>query len=228
MKRRTLLAGTGAVGIAGLSGCLGGVTEHRASTPYGVPDGARSDAGYELRSVEALEIEEPVELGPIEETVVATNYVVQYEKTVDLGPLGEQRGGVFVTLSTPRISVLGQEFNPVAEMDTDQLIGLVQNNYESIDDVEHDEDAELDVLGGTVTRSRYVGTAQFDGTEVEVDLHVTEAIETEEDLVVAVAVYPRQLRDREQEHALGMMGGVAPDVLDPSDVDGGGDGGSDS
>ena len=220
--RRRLLAGAGAVGVVGLAGCLGGVTEHE-SRAYGVREGTASDAGYELSDIDRVVIEEPVGIGPIEETVVATNHVVEYEKTLELGPLGERRAGVFVTFATPQVSVFGREFNPVADMDAEELVELVQDGYEGLSGIERDAEDEIEVLGETVTRTRFEAEATFDGADVDVDLHVTEAATTDEDLVVTVGVYPRDLRSREEEHTLAMMEGVDVDAVDADDADADGD-----
>ena len=220
--RRRLLAGAGAVGAAGVAGCLGDVTEHE-SRAYGVREGAASDAGYELSDIDQVVIEEPVGIGPIEETVVATNHVVEYEKTLELGPLGEQRAGVFVTFATPQVSVFGREFNPVADMDSEELVELVQDSYEGLSGIERDAEAEIEVLGEPVTRTRFEAEATFDGTDVDVDLHITEAGATDEDLVVTVGVYPRDLRSREEEDTLAMMEAVDVDAVDADDADADGD-----
>ncbi len=217
--RRSVLAGAGVVALGGLAGCLGDVTEHESS-PYGVDESTASDADYDLSEVDTVVIEESVGIGPLTETVVATNYVVEYEKALDMGPLGEQRGGVFVTLSTPQVSAFGREFNPVADMDTRELIDLVQDSYDGMQNVERDADDEIDVLGETVEMTRFEAEATFDGSSVDVDVHVTEAAATGEDLVVTVGVYPRMLRDVEENHIRSMIGGVTSDA----DLDGGGDG----
>ena len=227
MNRRTLLAGAGAATLGGLAGCLDDVTEYSASA-YGVADDPREEADYDLNAIEAVTIEEDVGLGPLEETVVATNYSVEYEKTVEVPALGEQRAGVFVVFSSPQVSVVGQEFNPVADMDTDELVELVQDNYDGLDDVEHDEDGEVTILDETVTRSRFVGEAEFDGSSVEVDVHVTEAVEAGEDLVVTIGVYPQELRDQEESDTVTMIEGVDPAAADAADADGADDDGGDS
>ena len=166
--RRQILAGAGMVGVAGLAGCLGDITEYE-SRVYGVRESVASDAGYELSDVDRVVIEEPVGVGPIEETVVATNHVVEYEKTLDIGPLGEQQAGVFVAFATPQVSAFGREFNPVAEMDAEELVDLVQDGYEGLSGIERDTEAEIELLGETVTRTRFEAEATFDGGQVDVD-----------------------------------------------------------
>ncbi|GAB3666105.1 DUF6517 family protein [Halopiger thermotolerans] len=231
MQRRTFIAGLGIGGLAGLSGCLGaiGMAEH-ASTPAGVDPAVREDNGYEPPTLEELVVEREVGTDAYSETITVTNHQTQYERVVDMGPLGEQRGAVFSVLSTPQIELAGRQFNPVAEMSTTELVDLIASNYEGIGNVTLEEEAAIQILGQATTRSRFSADAEFEGQSVEIDLHVTEAVETDQDLLVTVGVYPKRLRSREQERVLAMMEGVTETLREDASANGGnesdGDGGS--
>lgn len=222
MQRRTFIAGLGIGGLAGLSGCLGaiGMDEH-ASTPAGVDPTVREDAGYEAPTLEELVVEEDVGTDAYSETITVTNHQTQYEKVVDMGLLGEQRGAVFSVLSTPQIELAGRQFNPVEEMSATELVDLIASNYDGIENVSLEEEAAIRILDQATTRSRFSADAAFEGESVEVDLHVTEAVETDEDLLVTIGVYPQRLRSREEERVLSLMEGVtetlAEDASESSD-----------
>ncbi|WP_049923085.1 DUF6517 family protein [Halopiger djelfimassiliensis] len=213
MKRRTLLGGLGAAGLASLSGCLGlvGMAEHE-SIPADVDPAARDETGYERTNVEPIVVERDVGVGPVSETVVVTNHMTELEKAVDMGPLGRQRGAVFTVLSTPKVDLLGQNFNPVEEMSDTELVELVANNYDDIGNIDFEEKETVTILEQETTRSRFTADAKFNGTSVDVDLHVTEAVETDDDLLVTIGVYPRHLRTREEANVLTLMEGVVPTV----------------
>ncbi|RQG95378.1 DUF6517 family protein [Natrarchaeobius chitinivorans] len=213
MHRRTLLAGIGSAGAIGLAGCLGvaGLDEHTAN-PVGVEEDARSDTGYEQSEPENLVIEESVGAVGYSEGVRVTNYLIEHEKAVDMGPLGEQRGAVFIVLSTPQISVVGQQVNPVEDKSTEELVELVASNYDGIGNVQHERDDDVSILGSSVTESIFVADAEFSGQDVEVNLHITEAVETDDDLVVSIGVYPRDLERRERENIETLMEAVSEDV----------------
>lgn len=213
MDRRTLLAGVGTGALASLSGCLSaiGMAEHTAS-PAGVPQSTREETGYEQVGVDELKIEQSVGVGPLSETVVATNYQTNYEKAVELAPLGRQRAAVFTVLTTPKISLLGRDFNPVEEMDAAELVDLIADNYDGIGDVSPDGNNEITILEQSTTRSRFTAAAQFDGTDVDVDLHVTEAVDAGDDLAVTVGVYPQELRQREEANVVSLMEHVLEDL----------------
>ncbi|MCL9815517.1 DUF6517 family protein [Natronocalculus amylovorans] len=220
MNRRTVLSGVGAIGLTTLAGCLStvGLDEHTAA-PAGVSEETRDDTGYEQTGVEEIPIEERVGLTFLSEEVTARNYLTEHEKSVDIGPLGSQRAAVFMLLSTPQVNVLGQEFNPVAEMDTAELIDLVADNYNNISNVSHNADHEQTVLEQTTTRSEFTAEAQFDNTDVDVRLHVTTAIERGDDLLVAIGVYPDELHRQEEDNIVALVQSILADPIDPEAAD---------
>lgn len=230
MKRRTYLGAVGTASLAGLAGCTGllGLDEHEAN-PVGVPASVRSDTGYEQTGVEAVVIDESVDMKLWSESISVTNYVVEHEKRVSFGPLTDQRAAVFAVLSTPQISVVGQQVNPVENMDTAELVDMIASNYEDLGSPEHVEDKELPVLDDSVVTSTFATEATFMGDrDIEVNLHVTEAVKTEADLVVGIGVYPRDLESRERSNVESLISAIDPSVDVSNDGGDGGDGGDSS
>jgi hypothetical protein len=213
MNRRHFLAGAGALGLASLSGCLGlaGLDEHEA-TPGGVDADTREGTGYEQVGIEELPVEESVGVGPVTESVRVTNYMTEHEKTVDMGPLGEQRGAVFTILATPQIGIPNYQFNPVEDMSTRDLVDLVDDNYDRIDDIQQEEDGTATILDQSTTVSLFSASAQFGGEDVDVYLHVSKAVETDDDLLVTIGVYPELVRSEEEGNVEALMSGVVEHV----------------
>lgn len=224
MDRRTFLAGIGSGALCSLAGCLGaaGMTEHVA-TPTGVEASAREETGYELQEVEELPITEPVDLAIYSEEIVVYNYLAEHEKSVDMGPLGEQRGAVFVVLATPQISIAGRQFNPVEDKSAEELVELVVANYDGLANVSHESDDEVTVLGESTTKVTFVADAEFDGQDVEVNLHVTEAVATADDLIVSIGVYPRELEQQERENVVTLIESISEDADLGDEQENGGD-----
>ncbi|MFA9424997.1 DUF6517 family protein [Natronorubrum sp. A-ect3] len=221
MNRRAVLGGLGGLGLTALAGCLGslGMDVHESS-PAGVDASVRSETGYDQTEIETVTVEEDVGVGAASETIAVTNYLTEHEKAVDMGPLGRQRGAVFMVLTTPQIGAAGRNFNPVEEMDAEELVALVEDNYDDISNITNEETAEITILEQTTTRSRFSADATFDGHSLEVDLHVSEAVEAGDDLLVTIGVYPQQVRSMEQSNILELMEGVATDLeLDDADED---------
>ncbi|MDS0477796.1 DUF6517 family protein [Natrinema sp. 1APR25-10V2] len=230
MNRRRVLAGIGTAGLAGLSGCLGviGMANHE-SAPAGVEASARDDTGYEQTTVDEIGVEKEVPGGGLTGTVSVTNHMTKHEKSVDMGPLGSRRGAVFNVLTTPKVKLLGKQFNPVEEMSTKELVDLVENNYNGIENISHVEDAEVTILEETTTQSQFTADAKFDGQSVTVDLHVTKAVEADDDLLVTIGVYPEQLRMQEKSNITSLAEAVTTEVDESaSSGDSSDDGGNES
>ncbi|MWV41602.1 DUF6517 family protein [Natrialba sp. INN-245] len=224
MKRRHLLASCGTFGLTAVAGCLGaaGLAEHEA-TPAGVAPATRAETGYEQTGIEEVAVEEEVEVSVYSETVVARNYLVEHEKAIGVEPLGEQRSAVFTVLTTPQVDVAGREFNPVREMSTRELVELIEGNYDDLENVEHERDDDVEILDQETTESRFSARAAFGGVPVDVNVHVSEAVETAEDWVVTIGVYPQQVAPREEDNVRSLMENVTEGVDDET-VDSGEDG----
>lgn len=224
MNRRDVLAGTGAVGLASLSGCLGvlGLDEHESS-PCGVDRSVLDETGYQQKGVKPVGVDENVDMLLYSETVTVTNYLTEYEKAVSLSVLGEVRAAVFNILTTPQVSVIGQELNPIEDMSTEEIMDLVKSNYDGFGDVTHEADETVTVLEQETTMSRFTAEAQFDGQDLDVFIHVTAAVQTDEDHLVAIGVYPEQTRDREEPNVAALVEGVVEEAGDAAEAEGDGE-----
>lgn len=207
MRRREVLAGTGGVVALSITGCLGvvGMDEHEAS-PAGVEPSVREATGYEQTNVEELVVRETVDA--VSEEVTVRNYLTEHEKSVDLGPVGTVEGAAFVLLTSPQISLAGRDFNPIAEMSSEELIDLLEGDFDGIDDAEHVSDEETTVLGQETTDSLFEAEAQFSGVPIDVNIHITESVQTTNDHLVTIGVYPEQLESEEADNVASLVDGV--------------------
>ncbi|AFZ74913.1 DUF6517 family protein [Natronobacterium gregoryi] len=192
MHRRLFVATVGAGGVGAVAGCLdalGDVTTHTAS-PAAVPDSVATEAGYEYRgTAETVETESIAS-----QTVEVTNYVSEYARTVDL-PLDRLadgiEAGVFGLVTTPRLSVAGEAFNPVADASRTELVDLVQNQYDDL--VVADEPTNrrtLETLEQSITVDSFEGEASLLGDyDVDIFVDVTR-LDHDGDHLVLVGIYP--------------------------------------
>ncbi|WP_049986744.1 DUF6517 family protein [Halobellus rufus] len=189
------------------SGCIGFITGNEPLTfsadPAAVESGAAQDAGYELNDTRPLEINETFEAAGQERQVVATNYLTDYSKSMELGPLGEAEVGVFTVVSTPAVEIAGRTLNPVGSYSDARLVELVQQQYSGLSDIEQVGEENVTVQGTETTVTKFAATATLEGQEVDVYLHVTKYRDGE-DFIVAIGVYPQQL-DGEEENVLSMI-----------------------
>jgi hypothetical protein len=222
LTRREALAASGVAIAGGTAGCLDAIpfvgdepVEFEA-TPASVPDSTLDETGYEAQGTEEVVVERTFEAGGQSQDVVVTNWQAKYDKSVDLGALGlggdqQQRAAIFTALTTPQVEVLGRTFNPVADMDAEELAEMIQERYEGIDDLQRVGEETAPVSGQSTTVGEFETEAELvaAGATVDLTLHIAEAVESGEDLIVAVGGYPQALRSQEHDHVFAMMAAVA-------------------
>lgn len=213
MKRRGLLAGMGGFAAIGLAGCLGtvGMDTHEAS-PAGVASDVRDGTGYEQINVDEFVVDQSFDIAGVSEEITVRNYLTEHEKGIDLGLAGTVRAAAFAVLTSPQISIAGQELNPITRMSAEELIGLVGADFDEIGDVEHVSDGETNVLDQETTASLHVADAAFDGVTVDVNIELTESVETADDHLVTIGVYPELVEGIESENIQTLRGGIVESI----------------
>lgn len=213
MKRREYIAGAGLVGIGSSAGCvdflLGNGPAEFSAEPARVQEDALTETGYQFDDRTTFEIEREFEAAGESREVIVTNSRANYDKSISAGPLEDVRGAVFTVLTTRQASVLNQEFNPVAALSPRRLLELVQSRQSGLDGLEHQEEGTVTVHGTDTTQNIFVGTSTFGGQSVDVRIHVTDAVEMDDDLAVTVGVYP-ELVPAEEENIYRLMGAIMP------------------
>ncbi|MWG34495.1 DUF6517 family protein [Halomarina oriensis] len=208
LDRRRLLAGVGATGVTALAGCLGVLTGDEparfGASAATVPDSTLAATGYGHHRTSESPVTRTYEVAGQSRDVEATNVVAEYERAVEIPLVGRFRAAVFAALSTPQVAVLGETFNPVGEMSTDELLAMVQERYEALRDLRRESERRVTVLGEETRATRYAGTALLLGGDVRVEifLTITEAVAAGGDFVLGIGAYPRVLDDRDEVTAM--------------------------
>ncbi|MDL5361149.1 DUF6517 family protein [Halalkalicoccus sp. NIPERK01] len=188
-----------ALGLAGSTGCLdviGGGPARFVAPPAPVADDVLDETGYELADTTETEETRTFEVAGLSREVEVVNRISEYQRSIDVGPLGEVRGAVFATLCTPAVSVLGRTFNPVEDMDNREIAAEVQSQYERLSIGSEIDRRTVQVLGERVDLSKFEGEATFMGTGIDVFVH-TALAEGDDEFVVVVGIYPRLLSGEE-------------------------------
>ncbi|WP_435096336.1 DUF6517 family protein [Halarchaeum sp. P4] len=208
--RNKQLAVVALAALVALSGCsmLSGPVTFSAEKAT-VSDQALSETNYEKVSVNEQVINRTFSAAGQSKNVTVTNWVAQYDRTVDLGPLGSQRAAVFSAVATPQVKVLGQgPFNPVAKYNNTQLVMLLQQNYQSVNSIQHQSNYTTTMLGHNTSVGKFSAKATLKGGQsMDVYVHVTK-VQDGDDYVVAVAVYPQRIDDQEAPRVKTLMQGV--------------------
>jgi len=221
LTRRDVLGATGLAIAIGSAGCLDAIpfigdepVEFEASAAS-VPEPTLQEAGYEAQGTEEVVIERTFEAGGESQDVVVTNWQAKYDKSVDSGEISlavdqQQRAAVFTALTTPQVNVLGQVFNPVAGMDAAELAEMIQERYEGIDELRQVGEETGRVSGQSTTVGEFETEAELKaaGATVDLTLHIAEAVESGEDLIVAVGGYPREVRSQEHDPVFTLMDAI--------------------
>ncbi|MFC6769443.1 DUF6517 family protein [Natrinema soli] len=195
MNRRLFLGALAAGGVGTVAGCLSGFADDMtmvSAAPARVSDEAAAEAGYEYQGT--IKRVETQQVGG--EDVELTSYNSVYDRAIDLPAerFGEQpvRAGAFGVLSTPQITVGGEEFNPVSEPSDKVLVERVQNRYDGLSIERAVGGRALETLGERFPVESAEGTATLDGEyDVDVSLDIIRD-EHEDDPLVIVAVYPTE------------------------------------
>lgn len=211
--RRGALGLAGAVGLAGLAGCTAldvatgdGPAEFAAGTTT-VNDATLSESGYELNEVTDEVISREVEVAGRTREVRVTNTIAEYDKAVEL--FGERyQAAVFAAVTTPQIKVLGRALNPIAEMSTRDRAELILSRYEGVGNLEQGSEYSTQILGSDAAVVVYTADAEIEGTGVttELELHIGEPVEADDDFVLPLAAYPAAFSDGENVRR--MMNGL--------------------
>lgn len=208
MHRRRFVAGA-AGGAAATAGCLGSVfdsiTKHEA-VPVTVTAETLDGAGYDREAVTATIVTEEFAGQEVE----VTNYVGEYHRHLSFDVLDSQAVGVFATISSPRFSIAGEEFNPIADWENEDVAERIQGQYEELSVGESvgirtvhpfDLSAEVETFDG---QARLVGV---DLVDVYVDVG---QFDHEADHVVVVGIYPQRV-PAEDERVTALVEGLRHD-----------------
>lgn len=200
LSRRGLctLVALAATGSAGCLDVLAGEPARFVAPPARVDEEVLGGTDYDLERTETVEEERTVEIAAGQtRDVEVVNRISEYHKLIDMGPLGEARGAVFATLSTPAIEVLGRTFNPIEDADNREIADEAQSQYESITIDEEIDRRTVTVLGETIELSKFEGEAAFGELGIDVFVH-TGIAEGDDEYVAVFGIYPRLLSGEEE------------------------------
>lgn len=187
------------------TGCLGFLTGDDAlyfeASEASVDDAALDETDYQEYRADSENVTR--EFGVADQTreVTVTNRIRGYNRTLSLGPLGEQDLGRFVVVSSPAVEIAGETFNPIGDWSNRRLVSELADSYEGLDDTEFEGNRTVTALGEPRTVSAFTGTSTVMGQEVDVRVHVTK-FRHGDDFVVALAVHPEEIDEQDRVDAL--------------------------
>ncbi|WP_458189251.1 DUF6517 family protein [Haladaptatus sp. NG-WS-4] len=186
------------------SGCLGvilGDSLAFSANKATVDEKTVSDTGYETADVKQKTVKQTFEAAGQSRDVEVTNWVAQYEKSAGVPGVAEGTVSKFVVLSSPKVEVFEQKFNPLARYSDKKMVEKFVAGYANIRDVQRVGSNNVTMLGSETEVSKFTGTAKTNGVSVDVNVHVAQ-VEHGDDIVVVLAVYPEKIDESENVYRL--------------------------
>jgi hypothetical protein len=191
MNRRAVLAGVPTALLMG--GCTDLITGEEArfeAETATVTQQTLSETNYQEQTVEEDVQERTFE--QVDRTVVVVNMLAEYSRSVNLGLGLSGELARFTVLASPQVELAGQAFNPLDDLNNQDLALRLQEQYDNINNIQSVDERDRSLLGETVTVSRFEAEAQTEGEGVEVFIHIAQA-QSESDFIVALGVHPKDV-----------------------------------
>lgn len=213
MRRRRFAAGAAGLTV-GLAGCAATQTEFEA-TPGRFSTASVDATGYRLADETEVVRRRTVDVGGSQREITVRNHVTAYERDVVVA--GSERPLAAATVvTTPSISVVGREFNPVADASLDSLAdraaGRVGDQVagDGLSDRSSVDNTQTTVLGTETTLGVFEGTTQVGATTATLRLLVCR-VSHAGDFVLVGVTYPAALATAERARADTLLAGVEHD-----------------
>ena len=217
MDTRRIIAVVAVAALVTMSGCgflLGNEALEFNASPVAVDDTAQSDTGYEETRRSSQAVERSFQVAGQTRNVSVTNYLAEYGRTAET-LFSDQQVARVTVLSSPKVQVLGESFNPLGDLSDRQLAQRFQEQYGSLDDLQFQSNRTASILGSERTVSKFTAQAQMNGgTYVDVNVHISKFADGD-DFIVAVAVHPQQID--EESNVDTMFGGIVHPAAEPSE-----------
>lgn len=181
------------VGSAGCNVLVGDEPLEYSSTPATIENETLEQSGYDDGGVSERIITRNFSVADRDRQVNVTNHLARYEREIDLGLFGNVRAALAVAFTSPQVTVFGENFNPIADLTTREILTRVSSAYEGITVGRQIGTRNVTSLGETRSLKRFTGTATLQGQEIDVYIEATAAFKHGDDFVVFIAVYPQDL-----------------------------------
>ncbi len=209
--RRTIIATAGATITGALAGCASqAIPDEFEATAATVSTDALDTTGYEDQGTQPQETTREFQAGGDTQTVTVTNYQSSYDKPVTLPGAQSVRAAQFVVLSSPQISVLGQEFNPINDWGHREFVTQLQSESDRLGDLQQTDEAQTTLLGETATVGRYTGQATYEDLETPIDIVMRASAPVSDggDFILAAGSYPAGTAETEAPNVDTLFGAV--------------------
>ena len=213
LTRRKALLTAGTTLTALLSGC--GATQQEFSftaTPGRITQQVLSNAGYNPDQQEEIIQQRTVEAAGQERDVTVTNYLRTYTRSIS--QRGISRELVAAIFTSPSISILGQQFNPLADLGLKELLERTQGRFSDYDAPQLQEvtrSGEFSIQSLATETTVGVFSAVTAGTPA-VDIEVLiSRFKHDGDYIILRGGYPQSVTETERQRVRTLFENIAHD-----------------
>jgi hypothetical protein len=210
LSRRRILAGI-TTGVIGLGGCAATQQEFSfAANPARFDETLLSETGYTLQNREEIVQTRTVTAGGQEREVTTTNYLTTYRRIATVQQTEYEL--VAAIFSSPSVSIIGQEFNPLGEMDLPDVLRQSQSQFgdavgRNTKLGERVDTQSIQILGTETTLGIFSGTTSIAGREAELRLPLTK-LKDSGDFIILRGGYLMRIADTELSRILSLFKGT--------------------
>ncbi|MFC7008590.1 DUF6517 family protein [Halalkalicoccus salilacus] len=166
------------------------------ASPVAIDEEALSKVGYEKYRARTHTRTEPYDIGDKSITAEIVSHLIEYHRRVDFDDSGNQEVARFAVLSTPKVDLGFQSFNPLHGISKETLLEGLQPQYGKIRIGERIDSHTITVLGEKTSVIKRRGTAVYREKRIDLDIHLAQILR-DGDYQLLVGVYP-QLIDEEE------------------------------
>ena len=213
LTRRKALLTAGTTLTALLSGC--GATQQEFSftaTPGRITQQGLSNAGYNPDQQEEIIQQRTVEAAGQERDVTVTNYLRTYTRSIS--QRGISRELVAAIFTSPSISIVGQQFNPLADLGLKELLERTQGRFSDYDAPQLQEvtrSGEFSIQSLATETTVGVFSAVTAGTPA-VDIEVLiSRFKHDGDYIILRGGYPQSVTETERQRVRTLFENIAHD-----------------
>lgn len=192
VTRRSVLAAAAATGTVSVAGCsLLDDEIERSARPANIDDGTLDRTQFEHDGTAETTMTRTVEVGGESRDLRLTNYLASFRKTVPATDGGVASLQLF---TTPSVRVAGQEANPFAGFDTQQLLAAIASRAgdQGFTDVREVGTRTARILGAERAVTQHEATTERQGQEVVLGLPVVR-LTHDDDILGTFGAYPKLL-----------------------------------
>lgn len=165
------------------------------ASPVAVEEQALSKVGYEEHRSQTHTETKPYDFGDKSIAAKIVSQLIEYHRSINLDDSDNQEVARFAVLSTPKVDLGFQSFNPFHGVSEEVLLEGLQPQYGKVQIGKRVDSSTITVLGEATLVTKRRGTAVYQ--EKQVDLYIQLAqIVRNGDYRILIGIYP-QLIDEE-------------------------------